>query len=55
MTEAKLEVLEVRIAHLKKLLGLRLCMKYWLRLLSCKGPPKLKNVFVIYQILSYLG
>ena len=55
-TKAKLEALEVRIADLKKLLGLRLCMKYWLRLLSCKGPSKLKNAFVTHQIFkSYLG
>ena len=49
LLEAKLEALEVRIADLKKLLGLRLCMKCWSCLLSGKGPSKLKNVFVIYQ------
>nr|POF09743.1 hypothetical protein CFP56_21381 [Quercus suber] len=54
-TKAKLEALEVRIADLKKLLGLRLCMKYWLRLLSCKGPSKLKNAFVTYQIFKLFG
>ena len=54
-TNAKLEALEVRIADLKKLLGLRLCMKYWLRLLSCKGPSKLKNAFVIIKIFKLFG
>ena len=54
-TKAKLEALEVRIADLKKLLGLRLCMKYWLCLLSCKGPSKVKNAFVTYQIFKLFG
>ena len=53
--KATLEALEVRIADLKKLLGLRLCMKYWLRLLSCKGPSKLKNAFVTYQNFKLFG
>nr|POF08305.1 hypothetical protein CFP56_69612 [Quercus suber] len=54
-TKAKLEALEVRIADLKKLLGLRLCMMYWLRLLSCKGPSKLINAFVTYQNFKLFG